>query len=312
MTTHPTAARPMLDAPRWVHATAWVAFAILTLGTIALYYTYRDGDIWLRWLGSDGTQRWPNGNETHFNERIFPTSIFRTPANTFSNLGYAFVGFYVLAYALWDFRRPISSNAPYALRRPALMAYFGFVCVGLGFGSAFMHASLTGIGGWSDIFAMFGSLVAIVAIQWGRWFPEIRLGSTRLPSWPLLIAIAVPVSYTLAEMHGRYFSDIQIMTGLILTIIAGFGIDFTRRRVDIQHRWYILSILAFALAFTIWNLTNANRFTSPDAPIQGHAIWHVLTACSLGFMAILYRTEVPVVQTAEEPTVEHAATISAE
>jgi hypothetical protein len=292
MTTISIDRRPLRDAPLWVHGFAWGSFGLVTLATVAFYYAYRDANPWLQWLGSDGAQRWPAGSETHFNERIFPFNVFRTPANTFSNLGYVFVGLYIVAYALWDFLRPVGEHAPYAIRRPALMVYFGLVCVFLGFGSAFMHASLTGIGGWFDILAMFGSLVAIVALHWGRWFPEIPLGKYRLPSWPLLIMVAMPVSYGLAESHGR-FSDIQIMSGLLITIVAGFVIDILIGRTRIQHRWYFFSVLSFAAAFGIWNLTNANRFTNPDVWYQGHAIWHILTACSLGFMAILYRTEVP-------------------
>lgn len=293
MSTQTIESRPLRDAPRWVHGFAWGAFALVTLATAAFYYAYRDANPWLQWLGSDGAQRWPAGTETHFNERINPFSVFRTPANTFSNLGYVFVGLYIIAYALWDFLRPTGPRAPYAIRRPALMVYFGLVCAFLGFGSAFMHASLTGIGGWYDILAMFGSLVAIIALHWARWIPEIPLGGYRLPTWPLLIMVAMPVSYALAESHGR-FSDIQIMAGLMVIIVAGFVIDIVLGRTQIQHRWYALSVVSFAVAFGIWNLTNANRFVSPDVWYQGHAIWHLLTACSLGFMAILYRTETPV------------------
>jgi len=160
-----------------------------------------------------------------------------------------------------------------------------------------MHASLTGIGGWWDVYFMFGCLVAMTALHWGRILPEIPLGRYRLPTWPLLIAIALPVSYHVKEMHGR-FSDIQIMAGLIGTIITSFLVDFALRQRRIQHRWHILAIVLFFIAFGLWNLTNANRFTSPDAYIQGHAIWHVMTAFSLGFMGILYRTEKPVASAA--------------
>jgi hypothetical protein len=179
------------------------------------------------------------------------------------------------------------------------MAHLGLFCVLLGFGSAYMHASLTGVGGWWDIFAMFGSLVAMIALHWARWIPELRLGQLRLRTWPAFILIATPVTYWLAGIHGR-FSDIQIMTGLIGTVVLSFGVDFALRRRSIQHRWYILSALSFALAFGIWNLTNAKRFTDPDVWYQGHAIWHILTGFSLGFMAILYRSEVPVPRPASE------------
>lgn len=311
MNAEVVAQRPMKDAPLWVHLLAWVSFGVVTLITVVLYYTYRETDVWAQWLGDDGPQRWPQGTETFFNERIRAASIFRTPANTFSNLSYVFVGFYVLAYALWDFRRPLGPNAAYALRKPPLMVYFGIVCIGLGVGSAYMHASITGIGGWWDILFMFGSLVGIIAIHWARWIPEIPLGAFRLPTWPLFIAIAAPLSYGLAEIHGR-FSDIQIMSTLIGVIISSYLLDFKLRRTIIQHRWWIFAALSFAIAFGIWLMTNANRFTTPDGWLQGHAIWHLLTGFSLGFFAILYRTEVPQPQAQAASTPEFSVPVEAE
>jgi hypothetical protein len=35
------------------------------------------------------------------------------------------------------------------------------------------------------------------------------------------------------------------------------------------------------------------RFTGPDAWLQGHALWHVLTAASLGAMYAYLRSERP-------------------
>jgi len=283
----------------WVHRLAWGAFALITLSWVLFFYAYRDANIWQQWMGSDGARQWPTGNETHFNERIYPNSPFRTVSNTWSNLGYVLIGLYVLSYALYDARRKTTQTDPYAVREPALIAYFGVFCVILGFGSAFMHASLTATGGWYDLFGMFGSLVAMIALHWARWFPTLSLGNHQVRTWPFLIAIALPCTYYITESHGR-FSDIQIMTGLITTVTTSFGIDFLLRRNSIQLRWPLLSILFFLLAFGIWNLTNAKRFTDPDVWYQGHAIWHVLTAFSLGFMGICYRSESPRLKTAQE------------
>lgn len=280
------------DAPRWVHAAAWGSFALATLACVALFYAYRVGDIWATWLGAtNSAAKWPMGNETHFAERIYGVSIFRTPSNTLSNLGYVLVGLYILAYVAYDARRSTSPKDPYAVRRPALMAYFGFTCLLLGFGSGYMHASLTSNGHWYDLLGMYGSLVAIIALHWGRWFPDLRLGSFRLPSPVILIPAAVGTTYYLALNDGP-FGNKQIMAGLISTIIASFGVDLLRQRTRIEHRWHILSIVSFFVAFAIWNLTNAGRFAGPEAWLQGHAVWHVLTGVSLGCMAILYRSEI--------------------
>ena len=280
------------EAPPWVHGFAWGGFALATLASIILFYAYREGDIWATWLGTkEAATKWPTGNETHFAERIYGVSVFRTPANTFSNLGYVLVGLYILAYALYDFRRPTSPQDPYAVRRPALMAYFGVTCVLLGFGSGYMHASLSSNGHWYDLLGMYGSLVGIIALHWGRWIPDLRVGSFRLPSPFILIPLAMAVTYYLARNDGP-FGNLRIMVVLIGTIMTSFCVDIALRRTRIEHRWHILSSLAFIVAYVIWNLTNAGRFSEPDAWLQGHAVWHVLTGVSLGCMAILYRSEI--------------------
>jgi hypothetical protein len=225
-------------------------------------------------------------------QRIHPNSILRTRTGTWSNLGYVFVGVYILAYALYDFRRETSARDPYAVREPGLMAYLGFACIALGFGSGFMHASLTSMGHWFDVFTMFASIVAIIALHWGRWIPLLNLGGRRIQTWPLLILLAMTVSYALMELLERS-QDMKIMVGLIGTIVTCVCVDIVMRKTNLQHRWHILSVLAFAIGFTIWNLTNAKRFTDPDVWYQGHGFWHVLTGFSLGFMAIFYRSESP-------------------
>lgn len=99
------------------------------------------------------------------------------------------------------------------------------------------------------------------------------------------------VTYYLALNDGP-FGNLRIMIGLIGTIITSFCIDAALRRSSIEHRWHALSTLSFAVAYAIWNLTNAGRFSGPDAWFQGHGVWHVLTGVSLGCMAVLYRSEI--------------------
>ncbi len=282
------------DAPLWVHGLAWGSFIVVTLVCILLWFVYRDADIWGTWLGENASAaKWPTGTETFFNERISGRSIYRTPASTLSNLAYVFVGLYVLAYALYDHRRPTTASDPYVVRRPGVLAYFGLVCIFLGYGSGHMHASISGAGHWYDILGMYGSLVAILAVHWGRWMPDLPLGKIRLPAWPMLVIAACAVTYYIASNDAR-FGAVRIFAVLIGAIMASFGIAFALRWTRVQHRWYVLSGACFGIAYLIWNLANANRFTPPDSWFQGHAVWHLLTAFSLGFMATLYRSEVPV------------------
>ena len=288
---HPNSLR---NAPLWVHGVAWGTSAAITLACIVLYLMYRETDVWTPLFGDSPWGNWPRNSETHFAERIRPESIFRTPSNTFSNLAFFYVGLYVLAYAFWDFRRKTSEADPYAIRQPALMGLLGFACVFLGFGSGFMHASLTSMGHWYDLLGMYGSLVAIIALHWGRWVPSVPLGNKRLPTWPVLAIAAIGVTYYCALNDAR-FGVLVIMLTLIITIGVSVAIDTRIMPTRKYYRWYALAIASLALGYTIWNLDDANIFAGPDGWLQEHSIWHLLTALSIGFMAMYYRSEVPVV-----------------
>jgi len=40
-----------------------------------------------------------------------------------------------------------------------------------------------------------------------------------------------------------------------------------------------------------WVLDVAGKFSGPDAWLQGHAVWHLLTALSLAAIYLYYRNE---------------------
>lgn len=52
-----------------------------------------------------------------------------------------------------------------------------------------------------------------------------------------------------------------------------------------------LLFVSLALAITFRQLEVAGRFGTPDTFLQGHALWHLLTAASLGAMYMYYRSE---------------------
>lgn len=50
---------------------------------------------------------------------------------------------------------------------------------------------------------------------------------------------------------------------------------------------------SLVLGIYIWRLDVANAFSPPDAWWQGHAIFHLIMAVTLGAMAQFFRSEVP-------------------
>lgn len=273
------------DAPPALHAFVWGLFGALTLLLLALYAVYRDTDLWAQ-LG------YPPPGHSPFAEAI-RGSVFRTRANTWSNLSYILVGLYAAAYAVWDMRRPTTAGDPYAVREPALMALFGAACFVLGLGSGLMHAALTSWGHKADVFGMYFALSALVVLQWARWVPALRIGSRRWPTWPVLaLASTAGSGYLVLSPAAMAVAD-RVVMGLIAIVWLNATADVLFGGAKQQRHWLAIALASLAVAYYLWNLDVAGRFSAPDAWLQGHALWHVLTGVSLGCMAAFYRSEVP-------------------
>lgn len=273
-------------APAWVHILPWSLTGALLLLLVVLYLFYRDTDVWM--ILSDTPLRTKHA----FNEAVYG-SIYRQRSNTLSNLGYILVGLYVIAYAVWDYRRPTSESDPYAVRHPALVVLFGITCIELGIGSGLMHAAMTSWGHKLDVLGMVATLAALAALHWARWIPGIRIAGRYVPSWPVLgfLAFAGPIYFILN--FDRFGFGNAAYGGIIGIVGTGMALEVVARRSSLQYRWPVLSFVSLALAFFIWNLDRAGSFSSPDSWFQGHAVWHLLTAVTLGCAVNFYRTEVP-------------------
>ena len=72
----------------------------------------------------------------------------------------------------------------------------------------------------------------------------------------------------------------------------GALLDRFRSSRKLDARWLAWSFAALVAAVICRQLDLAGRFTGPDAWLQGHALWHVLTSLSLGCTYLYYRSEV--------------------
>lgn len=277
------------SAPAWVHAVSWGIFGAITLVLVILYIVYRDTDVWKSL--SDAQV----GGRHAFNEAIYG-SIYRQRANTLSNLGYVLVGIYAMAYAWWDYRRPTSETDPYAVRSPGLMAYFGVTCIVLGFGSGLMHGAMTPWGHKLDVLGMLATVTALMALSVARWIPGVRVAGRFVPLWPLFAFLAGAGSIYYTLNLGRFHFGNGTYAGMIAIIGAGIAVEILAGRTSFQYRWTALSGASLALAYLIWNFDKAGTFSSRESWFQGHALWHLLTAVTLGCAANFYRAELPIKQ----------------
>lgn len=288
MSTEMTVRNTLRGAPPWVHGFTWGVFGAFTLLLVVLYLIYRDTDVWMILTDT------PLPTKHGFNEAL-QGSIYRQRANTLSNLAYVLVGLYVIAYAWWDYRRPTKETDPYAVRHPALMGLFGVTCIELGIGSGLMHAAMTPWGHNLDVLGMIATVSALFALHWARWIPSIPVGSRPWPTWPVAGFLVITISTFLAvNVHVFGRAGNTAYAGLISVVGAGMAVEYFFGKTSQQYRWPVLALVSLALAFYIWNLDRAGKFSSPESCFQGHAIWHMLTAVSLGSAAIFYRSEVPI------------------
>ena len=272
--------------PKWVHACAWGGILALVLLLIAVSHYYDGRNVWSGWVEARELQR-PN-----YAERVYADDFLRTRANSWSNLAYVLVGFYALGLAVHDRRRNPASIGGYLVGTPPMSILFGVACCYLGFGSGLFHASLTRWGQQLDVAAMYAPMLALIAINLGGWIPRIKIpgGQRGFATWPILAALVLVASFLL-YYYKWSMSSVKVLSTLILslTVLAVLE-EFIRRRRK-TFWWLILSFATLVGARVCWELDVAKKFSGPDACLQGHAVWHLLSALSLGCMYFYYRAE---------------------
>lgn len=252
-----------------VHAVAWGGTLLLG-AAVALAASL-----------SDGRQPWDGWEPSHelgrpgYGERVEPERTIRTRANTYSNLAYVLVGLYAGAIAVADRRRGRADTGA-----TALTILFAVAMVWLGLMSGLFHASLTRLGQRLDVSAQYPPLLALVCLAASRWLPR-RLGP--VPTWGLLVAAVLGAEVWFYAFKWS-LSALTVLATLITAVaLIAAGEHLLRPG---QHRagWFVAAFVMLVAAVACRQLDVARRFTGPDSWLQGHALWHLLTAAALGAM----------------------------
>jgi hypothetical protein len=272
---------------RSVHVGVWVAFALLVLVLIG-FSRLRDGsDIWAGWIPARGLL------QPDYAERILQRAVFRTPANTWSNLAYVLVGFYAIALAWRDRRLGGEERAVAYLRStPSLGFLFGVACCYLGLASGLYHASLTRLAQQLDVASMYAPLLASLALFVGRAVlnSRKRRGAPAFDVAPVLVLLVVAACWLLFIFKWSMSAKLVLQTLIGLHAVAGL-VEISLGRGAMPARWLGFSIVALLVAVVCRELDVARKFSRPDAWLQGHACWHVLTAVSLACVYLYHRNE---------------------
>jgi dihydroceramidase len=197
------------------------------------------------------------------------------PANSWSSYGYVFAGFLMIVLAnarQWTSAMPRSAAT-----------VFGITAISVGLGSVLLHATLTLWGQFFDVLGMYlvGSFMLVSALA--RWL-RIPDGRAILLYGALGGAL---VTALIVEPEVRRWLFLVLLVSAIVIEMA-----FARpRRQGVVVGYYLLGIVAKAVAFTIWNLDQNGIICSPTSLLQGHAVWHLLGATSIFLTFCYYRSE---------------------
>jgi dihydroceramidase len=219
--------------------------------------------------------------------------FIRQPIGTWSNLAFVLAGLLMLD----DVWRPSSTRSSLLAQRRAYGLIYALAVIVIGLGSWFYHASLTFVGQWLDVMGMYllGTFMVLYNIA--------RLRSLRSRTFTVsyvLFNSALGLSLIVAPELRRYLFGVLLVVTIALEVVIrywsrGFSrmhrssADRLKPRLRTGH--FVAALLTYVLAQIIWTFDLNRIVCDPDSLLQGHAIWHVLTALSAGLLYLYYRSE---------------------
>jgi hypothetical protein len=225
------------------------------------------------WLGPDV------GRGANFCEAA-RDGLVRQPANTFSNAGFVVAGLLVARHA--------GRLAADAVMSRTVATFFACVVVLLGPGSAAMHATQSEWGGHLDMLSMY--LVAGFAAAWA-WARLTRRGTTAfVAAYVACVAACELVGLWPDPVPVVHYSGNLAFGVLLLAAVVLETLVWRRGETAIVLRHGIVALVAMLVAFTIWLLSNAG-WCDPHSLLQGHAVWHLLSAVSAYWLFRMYASE---------------------
>ena len=184
------------------------------------------------------------------------------PINAWSSLAYTVVGLALIA-----------SSGQSAPPERTLRRAFGLLTAATGVGSFLYHGPQSTGAGFAHDVTFLATLWFLVVMD-----PASSLGIRRRSAWLGLGGIIAAISVVLIVAP----TSSNVLTGI--SIIALIVSDWLMHRIGgINGRWYAtaLSLFAASLLFNALGRSAAST-CEPDAMLQFHALWHILSATALG------------------------------
>lgn len=264
----------------------WMIIAAPVTATLALSAALVAAG-WNGWFGSPANCAARN---TCFCEEWRPGPI-RQPANTVSNLAFVIAGLLCAGHA-WRNRSGEGGRMHVDPLYPALFAMS--LCL-IGPASAALHASMTYWGGKVDGASMYLFISYCVAFGFSRRFRWTRAGFVAAY---LGLTLAL---WALMPFQGSVGGETIFGLMMVVFVVNEFWPESETALSD--RRWLKASAAFFLSAFAIWllSLTPTSPLCDPRSLFQGHAVWHLLTACSAASVYPYFLQEAPLPLKARVP-----------
>lgn len=198
-------------------------------------------------------------------------SWINEPANTWSNLGYLIVGFYLLFLAYKNKHR--------------FDALFGSVIIFVGAMSLFYHATNNYLTQIVDFVGMFIYVFLMVCIG----FFKLKILNTKQAAITYVSLIALGVlSIPVFRNLGIPYQVIVLMSGL--TIAGTQTVIYRLNKKEYPLTLFLLTIMIFVIAAVFSSLDVTRKWCDPtNHYLQGHALWHLISAVAIYFSYRLFK-----------------------
>jgi hypothetical protein len=189
------------------------------------------------------------------------------PAESWSNIGFVIIGFYLLKKAKEENKNNLS--------------LVGLCSIAVGIGSFLFHATAT----------RWGQILDVSAMMWLLSLPLV-LNANRLG---VLATNKVKLAYGLFSLISTIFITFFTKWGILyfgifvtIGILSEFKLYLKEKEVT-EYKTYLKLLGTFFLAFAIWLTDTFKIICDPDNHIfNGHAAWHLLCAWAVYYIYQFY------------------------
>jgi len=216
--------------------------------------------------------------------------MVKQPANTWSNLAFVLVGLLIGLHAVRNLKTTLRSNNNSMLTTAFYPTFYASVSVLLGPGSMAMHASTTEWGGVVDVLSMY---------LWAAWILAYALKRLlRLKRNVFLVIYTVVVSLVSFHLFTELFPiSTRVIFGALIASAVSLEVLLLLRqsRLSASPHYFYSALGVFSVASSTWVVgQTGGPLCSPHSMIQLHALWHTLSAVSVGLLYLGYcRYEIP-------------------